>query len=313
MQDPKEGTGSTPNGLPEGEQDAGGTPPDATQTGQPSGAEPDSFTTVSRDDLTPELQAVYDNMNRDYTRKTQEMSTQRQELGQLRNAAQVGQLVMTHPELRPIVRRVSQGYSLEEALGAQGAQTPQNQTPPVTIDPETDPTGFVKQIVGQEVRTALGEFMPQINERLSQVSGFVRTSRANAEFDALCQKHPLARDVGIETINLVRGQYQTAGGDPISMEEAFVFLAKDEPAILGSGAPATTKTSGTPPPKTPSNPPVESGGSGGAGGGGGKPPEQPKGIRALQQRVFKILTDGEMSDEGYQRRLERRAAEELNF
>lgn len=310
MEANREGNGSNPNGLPEDRQDAEGTPADATQTGQPSGTEPASFTQISRDDLTPELQQVWDNMNRDYTRKTQELSTQRQELGQLRNAAQVGQLVMTHPELRPIVRRVSQGYTVSEALGGQGAPAPQT-PPPADINPETDPVGFIKQTVGQEVRAALGEFMPRISEGLSQVRGFVQTSRANAEFEALCQKHPLARDIGIEHINVVRSQYQTAGGDPITMEEAFVFLAKDEPAILGSGAPPASR-SAAPPRKTPSNPPVESGGSGGEGGGG-KPPEQPKGIRALQKKVFEILSAGEMSDEGYMRRVERRAAEELEL
>jgi len=308
MQDPKEGTGSTPNGLPEG-QDATGTPPDATQAGQPSGEEPVPFTTINREDLTPELQQVFDNMNRDYTQKTQEMANMRQELGRSRSATQVGTLVMNHPELRPIVRRVSQGYSLQQAIGQNFYNQQPPQAPPAAIDPQEDPVGFIKQTVGQEIRAALGEVIPQLSDGLNQMRGFVQTSRANSEFEALCTKYPLARDIGSDTINLVRSQYQTAGGDPISMEEALVFLAKEEPAILGSGTPAVTRTN-IPPKKTPGNPPVEPGGSGGEGGGGA-PPEKPKGIKALQAKVFKILSDGEMTDDGYMRRLERRAAEDL--
>jgi len=294
----KNGAGSKPDSLPAAGQDAAGTPPEPKPTGQPSGAEPGSFTTVNRDTLPPELQKVYDHMNRDYTQKTQAISSERSQFSAQRDAARVGTLVMQNPELRAIVRRVADGGSVADAV-PQSPTAPQPQPEP---DPETDPLGYIDNRIETKMRSVLGEFMPKINEGLSQVRGYVQRSQADSEFERLCAKYPLARDIGSDAVNMVRGQYRTAGGAPISMEDAYAFMAKEEPAILGSGAPQVT---------IPADPPVESGGSGGEGGGGGKPPEQPRGIRALQAKVKTILSAGEMTEDGFDRRLARRVVEEI--
>lgn len=301
----KEGATSTPKSLP-GEQETDGTPSTPPQTDQPSGSESESFSTVNRDGLSPELQAMYDNMQRAFTQKTQEIANERSQISALRNEAQVGRLVMQNPELRTVVRKVADGYSVTDAI-PQGSGAPQPQPQP-EIDPETDPLGYIDQRIETKMRSVLGEFMPKITDGLSQVRGFVAQSQANTEFEQLCAKYPLARDIGSDSINYVRSQYQTAGGAPIGMEDAYILLAKENPAILGSGTPqGLVKT----PPKAPANPPVESG-SGGGGGSGRELPEAPSGVRAIQQRVRKILENGEMSEEGFTRRLARRAAEELS-
>jgi len=323
MQERTEGGASTQEGLSgdaqtqqggnqqsqqQTQQQPDGTQTQPKQTEQPRGEDSGSFTTVRRDQLPPELQQKWDDMNRDYTRKTQALASERSRLEALRDQASIGQYVMTHPELRPIVRKVASGVPFNEAL--QGNQMQGQQTTDIPeVDPEKDPVGFIKATVRGELKEVLGEYISPLREDLGQFKQYVQTGRVNAEYESLCAKYPLARDIGLDTINYTKSQYQLVDGSPISMEDAYLLIAKENPAIL---MPPPTGGQTAAQAGTPKNPPVERGGARTATGQSTTERRAVQGVRALQQKVAEIIKAGEMNEEGFARRYERRLADELS-
>lgn len=204
----------------------------------------DSFTQVglediNRDDLTPEMQSVYDDMLQkrasmqgDYTRKTTAAS-------EVQRDAELWRQVMQHPELAKIMTDAI--YRIERGQPASGEVHTSPAEPP---DAETDPVAFIQHTIREGIREEVGKYLPDIRSAIGEVTQFTRGTQADQEFDILCAQYPGAELVGRAEIDRVRSQYQDSTGRPISMRKALGILALDQPLLLQqpSSPPGQTRT-----------------------------------------------------------------------
>jgi hypothetical protein len=257
--------------------------------GEESGDEGFDFTQVrlediNRDDLSPEMQVVYDdvlerasNMQADYTRKTQELAA-------IRRDAETWRMVAQHPELSRVMNEAL--YRIDQGLPVRGEQQ-QSQQPVETPDPNTDPMGFLDNRIETKMRSLLQEFLPPLQQGIQQVTGDMQQRQAALEYNNLSAVYPGAKAVGFDELNRTRSQYRDSTGRPVSMETALHILSQGNPALV-------QKTQMQPKPK-PKNPPVE------------QPKQQrgstvqtplPEGIRKLQADVEARRKDGSLNDLG---------------
>lgn len=231
------------------------------------------ITSINRDNLTPEMQPVYDqmlemhgNMNRDYTQNMQGMS-------QDRNDAELWRQVQSHPELAQRMGDMLYKYQNNIPLDEAPSYTPEPKPVEQTIDPEADPMGHIlsetEKVVKREVAAALQPLMDQ----MAGVSGYVRGNQAQQEFDNLVTKHPVAGTIGMARLDSERRQYSDASGHPISMEKALHLMAVNQPGLL--------QKQETQKPRNPApfvEKPVQT-------GAGREDTPLPEGIRGLQKRA----------------------------
>lgn len=268
------------------------------QTGeQPGGGEsPKNVTNISledvnRDDLAPEMQVVYDGllekgsaMQADYTRKTTELAG-------LRRDAEYWRTIQQHPELAEHINRAVYNVSQGMPLGTSVEQQAPAEKP--APDAEQDPEGYLKSIISQEVRAALGDVMPEIQKGIQNVTGYVASSQSRLEFDNIAAKYLAAKAIGLEEIQRVQQAYQH-NGRPISMEEALSLMALDNPDILRTGQASSQTTRGK---ETVVERP-----SSGAASEGSSEIVVPEGVTRLLKEARQLDTDGDTTLAGAARR-----------
>lgn len=270
-------------------------PPEEIQPQEPPEQPPqvsgDDFTEVinsiediNRDDLSPEMQGVYDwflsaysNMHGDYTRKTQDIA-------QVRRDAETWQMVAQHQDLLNLMSEAI--YRKQQGLPVVGEQQQSQQQP--TPDPNQDPVGFIRDVVRTEMKGILSEALPPLQQGLQQVTGFVQNNQAKLEFDNLANLYPAAKGIGMDELSRIQSQYRDASGRPVSMETALHIYAQGNPAVL-------QRTQRQAPAVKPKVAPVE------------KPQQQrgstvqtplPEGVRKLQDDVKARQKDGTIANLG---------------
>jgi len=271
--------------------------PEETQIQQPpeqpggeSGDEGFSFTQVrlediNRDELTPPMQSVYDdllvranNMDADYTQKSQDNAA-------IRKDAETWRTVQQHPDLLRVMNeaiyRKDKGLPLDDVI-------PQQSQQPESPDPNTDPIGFMRDVIRTEMKTILGEALPPIQQGLQQVTGDMQQRQALLEFDNLANIYPAAKSIGIDEINRVRNLYRDQFGKPVPMATALAIKAQENPAILNR---AQRQPARPQPKNTPVEQPKQKQGS-------TTPTPIPEGIRKLHDDVKARQKDGTIADLG---------------
>ena len=244
-----------------------------------------SLEDINRDDLTPQMQAVYDgllekaaNMDADYTQKSQQNAA-------LRRDAETWRMVSQHPELSRVMNEAL--YNIDRGLPARGEQQQQSpqQEPP---DPNQDPVGFIREVVRTEIKGVLDEVLPPLQQGMQQVGAFVQNNQAKLEFDNLATQYPAAKGIGMEELNRVRSQYRDSYGRPVSMATALAIYAQDNPAILQRSQQQPVRIQ---PKSPPVEPPRQQRGS-------TTPTPLPEGIRKLQADVAAQQKAGTIADLG---------------
>lgn len=203
---------------------------------------------INRDDLSPEMQSAYDemlkrysDMNRDYSHKTQAISSVNKDAENWRTA-------MSHPVIAPalsdMVAQANSGMPVEAPTYTR-TPAPTEQT----IDPEVDPVGAVVERFGKVVDEKIQAAISPLQKQMGQVSGYVGNTQAQSEFQELARKFPAVESVGINAINNLRSRYSTSMGRQISLEEAIALYAvQNDPSILTPRPPASqTRTPPTSP------------------------------------------------------------------
>jgi len=182
------------------------------------------ITDINRDTLTPEMRSAYDNMlemhgnmQAAYTQKTQNISA-------LSRDAEAWRAITNHPQLSKRVYDMI--YKVENNIPLDGATQQQEASPPP--DPQEDPEAYITNIVNKAVSDAVSPLL----EQMGQVTGFVRGNQANLEFQNLQAKYPAAKGIGLQSLRNVQSQYTGPSGNSISMEEALVLMARDDPSLL---------------------------------------------------------------------------------
>ena len=230
---------------------ANGTPdaPTSEDTARGQVSEPFSNVTledINRENLSPEMQAAYDNlsdkynnMNRDYTIKTQAIASVNKDAENWRTAINHSEI---GPRLSDMVARATSGLPVE------GPTYTQSPAPTVQeIDPEANPMEYMLGQIDEKIQTAL----QPLQQAMGQVSGFVNNTQTQSEFQELAQKFPAIERLGVDQLNVLRSQYSTSTGQPLSLKQAVGLIAVDNPDILVSRPPASTI------PKIPVSPRVE--------------------------------------------------------
>jgi len=231
-----------------------------------------SLEDIDRNSLSPELQSAYDqvsemkaNMQRDYTRKTQNLS-------ELRKSAGNWNMVEQNPVLSRIMsdalNKMNQGLPLE---------SPEN-VPAATTSPEDDPKAFIANIVSEQLTTALKPIMSQ----LGSVTNFVQTNQQDVEWENLKATYPAAKLMDVSEVNEVRMQYRDTKGNPISMQKAYALMCADNPDYLKTSTAVKTKP-------TARKPVVE---NNKASVNSTRPVEVPAGVQNLQKQIADIEKDG---------------------
>lgn len=181
------------------------------------------FESINPDDLPEALRPIYDNMLADYTRSKQELSVYENEVGTLRQDSETLEYLLSNPDIRKIAMGMDSGEQ-------------QKVVEQPKIDPQTDPAGYLAQMVenavSKQVTTAIGDLKntltPLISDRNQQM--------AKTEWEAVLTKYPSARDINVTLVNNKLGQNPN-----LSLEEAAILV---NPNIVNRSQ-RTTK--GTPP------------------------------------------------------------------
>lgn len=273
--------------------------PDVTpgQPGQPEGGTaPEQFTSVSRDELSPELQVAYDSMRRDYTQKTMDIAEQRRTLDGQNELVQIGRFALQHPDISQQLMRAASGQPAVQQQSQQ--QQPVVETVP---DPETDPQGFFRHTVRTEVKNVIGDQLAPLMKQVQGMSTYLTRSQADTEYQQLLQKHPWASKIGADVLNMTRHRFNATDGTPMSMEQALYMLSGENPLLYfgqqtGQSVPVTTPTVTQPvvggEGSKKGTPPVEMPGGTGGGSSAGLPP--PEGFKKLQESVKKLGESGQL-------------------
>lgn len=227
---------------------------DTSQSGEPTGSGTDSqaFTQIDREQLTSELQQRWDQMNTDYTSKTQALADRVRQADADRQFAAVGKLVEQNPAVNKLVWDAVNRLRAGESLSDTPAPATQA-TSPATQDQMSPEEAAGRRMIQEEIQTALKEFMPQIMNPLQSVMGVMHQNQARTEYELLVQKYPAAKAILPNELEGVRLRYKREDNSPISLEEAFIMMAGQNPALLTAkpdsppGASTTTTTTTTPP------------------------------------------------------------------
>lgn len=244
--------------LPEVNQDGnitddqtGGTPGESQSSeqggGQPSGA----FTGVDRATLTPDMQAMYDSMNGDYTQKNQALAEAQKLVDARRDFAAIGELVEQNPAINKLVW---------DAVAQQRSGQPSPEPIQPNIQPNNFGAGVVPQgdaspeelagraMISEEVMKVVGPLMQKIEGLtgpVGQMSTYMANNQAATEYQLLCQEFPSAATIRPQELQSTQLQYSRPGGGSITIREAFLLKAGENPALLAA-KPNETPV-GTPP------------------------------------------------------------------
>lgn len=245
----------------------GGTPTTPPITEPPETPASDAFTDVSRESLNEDQQKRYDEMQADYTRKTQLIADRGRQMDAEHSLAEIGRLVEDNPIINDVV------WSTVEQLKAGNPPDNQITQPPPATQTQADPNMSPEEVAGramirEEVLTVMNPLAEVVNKLAQSVGGvtsYMQDNQANAEYAALCTKFPAAKSLTPQQIQATQMRYKTAAGTPIPMQDAFVLMAANNPAML-TATPSTPPSGGTPPAE--GTPPA---------GGGGIPPSTERG------------------------------------
>jgi len=313
----KQDNGSTSEGVIQdgvatGNDQPTGTPAESPSPEQPvDGLDSGAFTKVDRATLTPEMQAMYDNMNADYTQSKQTLAEQGRTLDTKRDFTAIGELVENNPVFNRLVwdeiaRQKGEGAAPGGAAAAPAA-APAAVPADVTNMSEEEQAG--RAMISEEVLKVVTPLVNQINQLMGPVgkmSAYMSENQASTEYQLLVQKYPAAATIRPHELQSKQLQYSRPGGGSISIEEAFVLMAGDNPALL-TAKPNETPTGGEPPVAGRAGRTGVTGVErGGAGTGGAEPTgsfaPNTSGYQNLKAAAAKLVADGTGSIENAMQR-----------
>ncbi len=266
---------------------------------QSVGQDSDAFSGIDRATLSPEMQGMYDSMNKDYTKSKQALATQEQGWDERRDFAAIGEMIENNPALNSLVwdhiGRVRAGQN----TGAQPSAPQSNATANVGVTPqqgELSPEEVAgRTMISEEVMKVVGpliEQMQQLAGPVNQMTTYMSQNQANTEYELLCAKYPAAKTVRPQELQTVQLKYNRTGGAPITTEEAFLLYAATNPALLSAQA-GQTAAGGDPPVVGGSGNTGPTGVErGGAGGGSGTFKPGTRGFAELKKTAAQLLKDG---------------------
>ena len=187
---------------------------------------------LDRDDLTPEMQSVYDNLVEQNNNMNAGFTQARQSSAQNLADAERWQTIENDPTLAKAVGDAI--YRRDNGLPPVGAAAVEPE-PEVMPDQETEPEAYFRALMRQEMQSVLGEVIPGLKEEIGTVSNHVKGQQANFEFTNLVDKYPAAASLGIAKLTAIRNQYPPAAGGAMPLEKAFHLAAMDNPALLATG------------------------------------------------------------------------------
>lgn len=217
------------------DQDEGAEP--SEQLNSDDSDDKDRFTNVTlqdinRDDLSPEMQAAYDNLETQYGSMQGDYTRSKQTMADNRRAAEAWASIESNPQL---LRTLNDAiYKLDNGIPLDGQQSREQEVPPKPKPPsqEDDPEGYLKHMMREVFDEALAEKIPGLEQKIGTVTHYVRGQQTNLEFDNLVGQYPAVKNFGLEGLDRIRNQYQRSGGGVMTLRNALGIAAIDDPTLL---------------------------------------------------------------------------------
>lgn len=183
---------------------------------------------INRDDLTPDMQSVYDSFTEQRDNMNAGFTQARQTASQNLADAENWQMIENDPVLAKAINDAI--YRRDNGLPMDGGVEPKEKEPEALPSQEDDPEGYLEALMLRTVNKALDTRLPSLQEEIGTVSRHVRGQQTNLEFVNLVAKYPAAESLGLGKLNAIRNRYPQ-----MPLEEAFHLAAMKNPALLSKG------------------------------------------------------------------------------
>lgn len=189
---------------------------------------------IDRDSLSPEMQSAYDDLVGQRDNLNQGFTQARQSSAASLADAERWQMIEEDPQLAKVltdaIYRRDNGLPLEWD-GSEPKEKEQEELP----NQETNPEGYLRGLMRQEMREALGDVIPSLRDEIGTVSNHVKGQQANLEFANLVTKYPAVESLGLNKLNAIRNRYTSSNGGAMPLEQALHLAAMNDSTLLAQG------------------------------------------------------------------------------
>jgi phenylalanyl-tRNA synthetase alpha subunit len=170
-----------------------------------------------------------------YTQRMQSLAEREDEMNDLIQAREDLDYLLSNPRIAQIISEGDEGQPVKQ-------QTKE-------IDPNTDPTGYLKQLVAETVRSEVsGIIKSELGGLQSTLQPLLQDNyekQAIQEFEIIRQRYPIQKGVGLNSVLNTLSRHPT-----LTMEDAFLLNAQKsgtvntgkKPPILERSSKRTTST-----------------------------------------------------------------------